>query len=72
MGKRVDIDVGDLERLFAVLHYAIEKTRESDPVFSGYLREEFEEVKGHIENEHKGAEIAQEIDMILDFIGGSG
>lgn len=70
MSRRTDIDVEDLERLFAALHYAIERTKELEPSVSQYLETEFAEVKAHIENEHTGTDIAVEIDAVLKFLGG--
>jgi len=67
MAQRVDIDAEDLKRLVEALRYAITKTGGS--VLSDYLDAELTEVLEHIENEHRGADIAQEIDAVLAFIG---
>ncbi len=69
--RRIDLDVGDFERLVNSLTYAISKTKAFDLVLSRFLEYELNEVLDHVTNEHCGDEIAQEIDAILGFIGGS-
>lgn len=68
MAHRVDIDAKDLNKLFELLEDAISHIQEIS--VSDRLGKELAQIKVRLDNEHTGDEIAQEIDVVLQFIGG--
>jgi hypothetical protein len=68
--KYLEIEEKDLLSLLSTLDYVVVRYSEKDPAMCDHIREVKKKVESHLDNERRGSEIASEIDVILDFIGG--
>jgi len=68
MARYVEIDEADLEKLTGCLQYVITRYAATDTVMVEYLRSEMGEAMAHLESDRHGAEVASEIDLVLDLL----
>ena len=64
---RVDIDKLDLNKLFSLIDYAIDRYS-GDLVFVEYLTVESAKVIDHLANEQFGCDISREVDLVSSCI----
>lgn len=70
MARFIQIEERDLEALLTALRHVINRHASTDQSMVAYLQETLGRVEGHLENERFGCAEANEIDHVLNYLGG--